>query len=135
MSKRRITLEEEALPEINMSPMVDMIFLLLIFFMVTTVFTKDTAVGIKRPSAKSATELQTNDIVLCISANGVITHKGQVYQMRQIPALLKEQLEGKGRATIIADKDNPTGITVQLIDQCRLAGIEDISLAASNEAP
>ena len=51
-----------------------------------------------------------------------------------VVALLKEQLEGKGRATIIADKDNPTGMTVQLIDQCRLAGIEDISLAATNEA-
>ena len=133
MNKRRIQLDEDALPEINMSPMVDMIFLLLIFFMVTTVFTKETAVGIKRPSAQSAVEMRHDDIILCISAKGVITHKGQTYQIRQIPALIKEQLGGKGSVTIIADKDNPTGITVQVIDQCRLAGIDDISLAATNE--
>ena len=134
MHKQRIKLEEDALPEINMSPMVDMIFLLLIFFMVTTVFTKETAVDIKRPSAKSAIEMRHDDIVICISAKGTITHKGQIYQIRQIPALLKEQLGEKGSVTIIADRENPTGITVQVIDQCRLAGIDDISLAATNEA-
>lgn len=134
MRKHHIKLEAESMPEINMSPMVDMIFLLLIFFMVTTVFTKESAVGIQRPSAQSAVEMNNDAIILCISSKGVITHQGQVYQLRQIPALLKEQLGTKGSVTIIADKDNPTGITVQLIDQCRMAGIEDISLAATNEA-
>ena len=134
MRKRHIKINEEAsLPAINMSPMVDMIFLLLIFFMVTTVFTKERAVGIKRPGAQSAIDAHQDALVLCISANGIVTHKGQVYKMAQIPALLKEQTSGKGRVTIIADKDNPTGVTVQLIDQCRRAGLDDISLAATNK--
>jgi len=124
------------MPDINMSPMVDMIFLLLIFFMVTTVFTKDAGIGINRPSADTAQPLQQDAMILIITEHGEIRHEGQPYQIKQIPNLVKEQLPDKnGSITIIADKNAPTGLTVQLIDQCRLGGITDVSLAATTETP
>ena len=111
------------MPDINMSPMVDMIFLLLIFFMVTAVFTKDAGLGINRPQAQTAQPLPQEAMILTVSEN-------------QIPNLVKEQLPDKnGSITIIADKNAPTGLTVQLIDQCRLGGITDVSIAATTETP
>ena len=124
------------MPDINMSPMVDMIFLLLIFFMVTTVFTKDAGIGINRPQADTAQPLQQDAMILTITEDGEIRHAGQSYQIKQIPNLVKEQLPDKnGSITIIADKNAPTGLTVQLIDQCRRGGITDVSIAASTETP
>ena len=122
--------------DINMSPMVDMIFLLLIFFMVTTVFTKDAGIGINRPQADTAQPLQQDAMILTISEDGEIRHTGQTYQIKQIPNLVKEQIPDKnGSITIIADKNAPTGLTVQLIDQCRLGGVTDVSIAATTHTP
>ena len=97
------------MPDINMSPMVDMIFLLLIFFMVTAVFTKDAGLGINRPQAQTAQPLPQEAMILTVSENGEISHA--------------------------ADKNAPTGLTVQLIDQCRLGGVTDISIAATQDTP
>ncbi|MBP5640835.1 MAG: biopolymer transporter ExbD [Victivallales bacterium] len=135
MRNRHLQMPSDSQAEINMSPMVDMIFLLLIFFMVTTVFTKDAGIDIMRPTAETATELPDNTLVLTLSGHGEIRHSGQLYQLKQIPALLKEQIDGNGTVTIIADKMASTGLTIQLIDQCRLGGIENVSIAASTESP
>ena len=136
MRNRHLQSQTDAMPDINMSPMVDMIFLLLIFFMVTTVFTKDAGIGINRPQADTAQPLQQDAMILTITEDGEIRHAGQSYQIKQIPNLVKEQLPDKnGYITIIADKNAPTGLTVQLIDQCRLGGITDVSIAATTETP
>ena len=124
------------MPDINMSPLVDMTFLLLIFFMVTTVFTKDAGLGVSRPQASTAVPLPGTAMVLTLAENGEIIHAGQTYRLKQIPALVREQLPEKdGAVTIVADKNAPTGMTVQLMDQCRMAGITDISIAATAETP
>ena len=136
MRNRHLQSQTDAMPDINMSPMVDMIFLLLIFFMVTTVFTKDAGIGINRPQADTAQPLQQDAMILTITEDGEIRHAGQSYQIKQNPNLVKEQLPDKnGSITIIADKNAPTGLTVQLIDQCRLGGITDVSIAATTETP
>ncbi|MBO7532459.1 MAG: biopolymer transporter ExbD [Victivallales bacterium] len=136
MRNHHLQSQTDAMPDINMSPMVDMIFLLLIFFMVTTVFTKDAGIGINRPQADTAQPLQQDAMILTITEDGEIRHAGQSYQIKQIPNLVKEQLPDKnGSITIIADKNAPTGLTVQLIDQCRLGGITDVSIAATTETP
>ena len=136
MRNRHLQSQTDTMPDINMSPMVDMIFLLLIFFMVTTVFTKDAGIGINRPQADTAQPLQQDAMILTITEDGEIRHAGQSYQIKQIPNLVKEQLPDKnGSITIIADKNAPTGLTVRLIDQCRLGGITDVSIAATTETP
>lgn len=113
--------------------MVDMIFLLLIFFMVTTVFTKDAALDISRPKAQTAQPAHDDAMIITLTAQGAIKHNGQVYQLAQIPALVREQLDGKGRITVVSDQAAPTGLTIQLLDQCRLGGITDISIAATSD--
>ena len=74
MRNRHLQMPSDSQAEINMSPMVDMIFLLLIFFMVTTVFTKDAGIDIMRPTAETATELPDNSLVLTLSGHGEIRH-------------------------------------------------------------
>ena len=136
MRNRHLQSKADAMPDINMSPMVDMIFLLLIFFMVTTVFTKDAGIGISRPQAETAQPLQTDAMILTITEHGEIRHAGQPYQLAQIPNVVKEQVPNNhGSITIIADKNAPTGLTVRLIDQCRLGGITDVSIAATQDTP
>ena len=73
-----------------MSPLIDMVFLLLIFFMVTAVFTKDTGININRPTAQSAKPLNPNAIFFTIDAKGDIKHAGQPYTIAQIPNLIAE---------------------------------------------
>ena len=134
MRNRHLQSQPDTMADINMSPMVDMIFLLLIFFMVTAVFTKDAGLGINRPQAQTAQPLPQEAMILTVSENGEISHANQPYLLKQIPNLVKEQLPDKnGSITIIADKNAPTGLTVQLIDQCRQGGISDISIAATSD--
>jgi biopolymer transport protein ExbD len=133
MRKSLRTLQSQS-AEINMSPLIDMVFLLLIFFMVTAVFTKDTGVNINRPTAQSATLLDANAIFFTIDANGDIKHAGQPYTITQIPNLLAEINPAKqAPVTIIADKAVPTGLTIQLIDACQLAGLKNIAIAANKK--
>ncbi|HOG49403.1 MAG TPA: biopolymer transporter ExbD [Lentisphaeria bacterium] len=120
--------------DINMSPLIDMVFLLLIFFMVTAVFTKDSGVNINRPTAQSAKPLDSNAIFFTIDASGDIKHAGQPYTIAQIPNLLAEINPAKqAPVTIIADRAVPTGLTIQLIDACQLAGLENIAIAANKK--
>ncbi len=117
-----------------MSPLIDMVFLLLIFFMVTAVFTKDSGVNINRPTAQSAIALDANAIFFTIDASGDIKHAGQPYTIAQIPNLLAEINPARqAPVTIIADRAVPTGLTLQLIDACQLAGLENIAIAASKK--
>ncbi|MDQ0288502.1 ExbD/TolR family protein [Oligosphaera ethanolica] len=120
--------------EINMSPLVDMVFLLLIFFMVTTVFVQETGVDVNKPQAASAESLAQNSILLALTTDGRVVHGGQEVSMNRLRSLVSGLLQAKDMPVIIlADERSQTGLLVQLIDQCKLAGARDVSVAATKE--
>ena len=118
--------------EINMSPLIDCVFLLLIFFIVTTVFVKNTGIDIKKPQAASAKSLQNNSIMISISRDGRIYYAGTVVSLNSIRGIVRQQLNVKEvPVVILADEDSRSGQLINLIDECKLAGAKSVSIAAN----
>ena len=121
--------------EINMGPLVDMVFLLLIFFVVTTSFVKETGIDVQRSTAATAERKERGNIMLGISADGQVYMEGKRIDVRSVRALMERALaeDPESGVVIVADKDSNTGTVVQAMDQCRLAGAMNVSLAAKRE--
>lgn len=121
--------------EINLSPLIDCVFLLLIFFIVTTVFVEETGVEIQKPQAASAQDLDKHSILIALTADGRIVFGGRDIGLNGVRGLVSRQLQEKEAPVIIlADQDARTAPLVALIDECKLAGAKQVSIAASREA-
>ncbi len=132
--KRRIQFQEDAGVEVNMSPLIDCVFLLLIFFIVTTVFVEETGVEVDRPQAASAQDLEKQSILLALTDQGTVFHGGQEISMGAVRGLVSRQLREKEAPVIIlADANARSSLLVDLIDECKLAGAEQVSIAAKRE--
>ena len=120
---------------INMGPLVDMVFLLLIFFVVTTSFVKETGIDVQRSVAATAERKERGNIMIGISADGLVYMEDKRIDVRSVRALVERALaeDPESGVVIVADKDSSTGIVVQAMDQCRLAGAMNVSLAAKRE--
>ena len=120
---------------INMGPLVDMVFLLLIFFVVTTSFVKETGIDVHRSTAATAEMKERGNIMLGVSADGQVYMEGKRIDVRSVRALVERALaeDPESGVVIVADKDSNTGTVVQAMDQCRLAGAINVSLAAKRD--
>ena len=122
--------------DINMGPLIDMVFLLLIFFVVTTSFVKETGIDVQRSTAATAETVDRGNVLLGVSAAGEIFYDGRRIDVRSVRAHIERALaeDPEAAVVVVADKNAVTGIVVQAMDQCRLAGAKNVSLAASREA-
>ncbi|MBE0567427.1 MAG: biopolymer transporter ExbD [Krumholzibacteria bacterium] len=121
--------------DINMGPLIDMVFLLLIFFVVTTSFVKETGIEVQRSTAATAQTVERGNVLLAVSAAGEIFYDGRRIDVRSVRAHVERALaeDPEAAVVVVADKDSATGVVVQAMDQCRLAGATSVSLAASRE--
>ncbi|MFK5951874.1 MAG: biopolymer transporter ExbD [Desulfobacterium sp.] len=121
--------------EINISPLIDLVFLLLIFFMVTTSFVRETGIDVRRPSASTATLSENGNILVAVSDTGSIHFDGRKIDLRSLRSHITRALAQNpgGSVVIVADKVSYTGIVIRVMDQCRLAGAKRISIAASKK--
>jgi biopolymer transport protein ExbD len=119
--------------EINMAPLIDMVFLLLIFFMVTTSFVKETGIDVQRPSASTAQLQKTGNVLIGVSADGRIYFEKRPIDIQSVRAHIERSLAESPEAAvvIVADRQSDTGIVVRIMDQCRLAGAKRVSIAAA----
>ena len=85
----------ERAPEINIAPLMDMVFILLIFFIVTTVFVEETGIEVQKPTAASAKELEKNSILIAVTRDGRIVYGNQEYNLNGIRALVSRELAEK----------------------------------------
>ena len=117
-----------------MAPLIDCVFLLLIFFIVTTVFVEETGVDIQKPQAASAQDLEKTAILIALTADGRIVHGGREVGRMGVRALVARQLREKSAPVIIlSDADARTAPLVALIDECKLAGAKQVSVAAQKK--
>jgi len=118
--------------ELNITPLIDMVFILLIFFLVTTSFVKEAGVTVERPVAKTAQTKEKTALMIGLDENGVIYIGGKSVDIRSIRTHLERFLAEtpEGSVVIVADKASQTGEAIRILDECRLAGVKDISLAA-----
>lgn len=117
---------------IDMTPMLDIVFIMLIFFIVTTSFVKESGVSVNRPNAQTAQEDKKGSIMVAIKPNGEIWIDKRSVDVRSVRANI-EKLKAEspdGNVVIQADTDSKTGLLVMVMDQIRLAGITNISIAA-----
>lgn len=117
---------------INLTPLIDMVFILLIFFMVTASFVKESGVDVDRPSAATAVSRERASILVAVTEQGEVWVDKRRVDPRAVRANV-ERLHGEnpeGAVVILADKRAPTGVVVQVLDQSRLAGVRDVSIAA-----
>ncbi|KAF0094405.1 MAG: biopolymer transport protein ExbD [Puniceicoccaceae bacterium 5H] len=131
MKNRRSVIEQEAeSDEINMSPLIDMVFILLIFFIVTTVFVEETGVEVDKPQAASASDLQKNSILIAITEKGQVVYGGKEVGLTGVRSVVKQLLANEKMPVIMqVDKAVPTDLTVRVLDELKLAGAEDISIS------
>lgn len=120
---------------LNMGPLIDMVFLLLIFFVVTTSFVKETGIDVQRSTAATAEVKERGNIMLGVNIEGQVYYEGKRIDVRSVRAHLERALaeDPESGVVIVADKDSHTGVVVQAMDQCRLAGAKQVSLAARRE--
>lgn len=119
--------------EINMAPLIDMIFILLIFFIVTTSFVRDAGIDVARPTAETAVEERLPTLQVGLTGEGAVYVEGRVVDPRsvrnRVSAFLAETPDGA--VLLVADRASRTDDVIRVIDQCRLAGAKNISIAAA----
>jgi biopolymer transport protein ExbD len=118
---------------IDMGPLIDMVFLLLIFFVVTTSFVKESGVDVQRSTAATAEVKERGNIMVGLTVDGEVWFDGERVDVRSVRAHVERALaeDPESGVVIVADKKSETGLVVQIMDQCRLAGAKDVSLAAN----
>ena len=116
---------------IDISPLIDVVFLLLIFFIVTTVFVKETGVEVSKPRAASAEDLERQAILIAVTSESRVWHGGREIGFDGVRAVVAALLEENPESPVVirADAAAPTDATVKVIDAAKLAGAESVSLA------
>lgn len=129
--RRRRRKAEDA--EISITPMLDIVFILLIFFIVTTSFSKEFGIDMNRPANAPVQERERSELIAVrIKADGRIFVEDRAVDMRAVRANIETGLARKPQASVvvIADRAADAGLMVRVVDQARVAGAANVSIAA-----
>ncbi len=136
MRKHQMNLaQEEEGDDINITPMLDVVFIMLIFFIVTASFIKEAGIDVNRPDAPTAERQEDANILVAISANDEIWIDRRMVDPRAVRANI-ERLHAenpKGSVVIQADKKSTNEMLVVVMDAARQAGVYNVSIAARND--
>jgi biopolymer transport protein ExbD len=124
--------QEEEETEIDLTPMLDVVFIMLIFFIVTASFVKESGIDVNRPDAPTAVKQEKANILVAISATNQIFIDRRRVDPRSVRANI-ERLHAEnpqGSVVIQADEDSNTKTLVQVMDAARAAGVFNVSIAA-----
>ena len=130
--RRRRARESQEASEVNLTPMLDVVFIMLIFFIVTASFVKEAGIDVSRPSAATAERKERGNILVAITVNDQIWMDRRQVAPRALRANI-ERLHAEnpqGSVVIQADENSKSGLLVQVMDAARLAGVSNVSLAA-----
>lgn len=127
MSRRK---NRNAAVELNMTPLIDMIFILLIFFMVTASFVRESGIEVERPVANTA-ESKNPSVIVGIDAGNIVWIDNQPIDVRSVRAWMAKFLaeSPEGVVVIAADTMTRSGVLIQVLDACREAGVKNVSVA------
>ncbi len=127
---------QEGNSDIDISPLIDMVFILLIFFMVSTTFVKDMKVDIERPGASSAERASSKSLRINIDSSSNVYLDGKPVRVWMVQSRVREFIDASGTKSVlvITDRRVPAERLVEVVDQCRLAGAADVGVATEKEA-
>ena len=133
MARRRRTQTEEE-SEVNLTPMLDVVFIMLIFFIVTASFVKEAGVDVIRPPAQTAIAKDKGNILIAITENGQIWIDRRQVDPRSLRANI-ERLHGEnpqGSIVVQADQKSQNHLLIQVMDAAKAAGVAQIAIAADD---
>ncbi len=124
--------KNRAVLELNIAPLIDMVFILLIFFLVTTSFVKETGIDVNRPVASTAISKAKASILIGVDQKDRVFMDHREIDVRAVRANVERALAETPEAAVIvvADRASRTGIAIKVMDGCRMAGAKNVSLAA-----
>lgn len=127
---RQMTADEGSETGIDISPLMDCVFILLIFFIVTTTFVEETGIEVDKPQAASSVRLEKTSILIALTEKGEVVYGGREIGFSGIQPLVKRMLQKEDVPVIIqADTAAQSGLLVRVIDEAKLAGAEKVSVA------
>ena len=125
----------ETKPEISITPLIDIIFLMLIFFMVTTVFPENKGMVIQKPKAEHATTLSTKSKIIKLSKEGKISINNTIVSESDLRRLVEYETTLRAELSIIihADKQATTESLIKVLDICKTVGVKNIGVATNEK--
>ncbi|MGL1935748.1 MAG: biopolymer transporter ExbD [Fibrobacterales bacterium] len=132
MDQFELPKRERKAANIDIAPMLDMVFILLIFFIVTSSFSRETGVDVTKPQAKSASEVNKENIMIAITREGTVHVNERQVDLITLKDVLSQMISKnpEREVILIADQDSNTGAVVNVIDVCNLTGVKKVSIAA-----
>ena len=117
--------------ELNVTPLIDVVFILLIFFVVTSTFTRELGLEVERPQASAASEQPSEIVRVAVSDQGQVTVDGRATSPWRVEAEVRDRLRGLARPSVllVADKHVEAQAMVTVMDACRRAGADNVAVA------
>ena len=132
MGRFREVSEEEGETGIDMSPLIDCVFILLIFFIVTTVFVEETGVEVDKPQAASAVQLEKTSLLIALTDKGEVVYGGRDIGIGGVRPLVKRMIQKEDLPVIVqADASSTSGTLLRIYDEALLAGATKVSVATA----
>jgi len=129
MARRHAQTEDT---DINITPMLDIVFIMLIFFIVTSSFTKETGAAIIKPEAGQAVSLQNGTILIGVRSNNEIWMAKRQIELREVRQMVEraKSENPEGSVVIVADQGSRIGTVTHIMDQVKMAGVEGVAISA-----
>ena len=117
--------------DLNISPLIDMVFILLIFFAVSTTFVRDMQLDLERPTAQSSGSASSESIRVYIDRGGAVFVDEQAVNTWMVQSVVRDLLAVSSSETVlvIADEGTPASLLIEVVDQANLAGASDVGVA------
>jgi len=134
MARRNTFQRAESDEDVNVTPLLDIVFIMLIFFIVTSTFVKEPGVEVTRPEAVTAKERKLASIIVAISDQDEIWINKELVELNEVRAAV-EQLRRenpKGTAVVQADAKAKTRLLVEVVTQIRATGISDVAVSTED---
>ncbi len=126
--KRKRDDSDEA--KVDMTPMLDIVFIMLIFFIVTTSFVKESGIAVRSLEASTNASSKAKNVTISIDENGIIIMNGRLVDVERVVANVQSFLAENNTtiAIVRAQQATPHGLVVEVIDKAKQAGIENVSV-------
>ncbi len=130
MGRFRQSADESDETSVDISPLIDCVFILLIFFIVTTTFVEETGVEVDKPQAAASVQLEKQSILIAITNEGDVVHAGKNIGVGGVQPVVKRALQAEDVPVIIqADRVAQSGLMVEVIGEAKLAGARKVSIS------
>ncbi len=132
---RLLKRDKQGPSDLDISPLIDVVFILLIFFMVSTTFIKDTQLDLERPSASSGTKANTKALRVVLDRTGAVFIDDAPIKPWMVQSRVRDHLRDAqdGTVLIVADRRVVAESLIEVVDQCRLAGADDVGVITDAE--